>query len=157
MPPRTTKLHEVFKHVNMLTGPEWTDPVTGEVSRCWPWTLVLNNNGRPYFTSEGKKYIAYRLVYELTTGTELGKNQFNHKCDNPACCNPKHCTVGTHQDNMNEMKQRERHGLPHHTVKAIRKLAADGKLTRAQIGENFGIARQTVDDIVNMRNYKEVE
>jgi len=156
MPPRKFHLHEVFKHVNMLTGPEFTDPDTGEISRCWPWTLALNDKGRPYFTCDNKKYIAYRLVYELVTGKEIGKDQFNHKCDNPACCNPAHGTIGTHQDNMNEMKQRARHGLPHHTVRAIRKLCNEGNQTREQVGKLFGIARQTVDDIANMRTYADI-
>lgn len=147
----------VFKHVNMLTGPLWTDPDTGEQSRCWPWTLATNNEGRPYYTLDGKKVLAYRLVWELVKGEKLGKRLFRHKCDNQICCNPSHGIAGTHEENMDDMKTRERHGLPHITVRAIRKAASANVLTHKQIGQAYGISRQAVDSIVNRKNYDHVE
>lgn len=157
MAPRSNNLMSVFQHVNMLTGPIYKDPETGEESRCWPFTLQSNNEGRPYISIDGKKYIAYRLVWELVNGEPLGKRLFRHKCDNSICCNPKHGIAGTHQENMNDMKERERHGLPHVTVKAIRNLLKLGVLTHAQIAANFGIARSTVTEINNNTNYGHVK
>jgi predicted transcriptional regulator len=64
--------------------------------------------------------------------------------------------VGDHNANMREMKQRERHGLPHHTVRAIRKLHEKGNITHSQIGELYGIARSTVSEILSGSHYSHV-
>jgi predicted transcriptional regulator len=56
---------------------------------------------------------------------------------------------------MNDMKERERHGLPHHTVRAIRKLGEVG-LSHKSIGDRFGIARSTVSEIIERKNYQHV-
>lgn len=159
MPRKSNQALDVFRHVNMLTGPEWTDPDTGEVSRCWPYTLATNNEGRPYFTLDGKKVLAYRLVYKLVKGeAALADDQlYRHKCDNQICCNPSHGIPGSHEENMVDMKTRERHGLPHITVRAIRKAAKSGILTHEQIAEAYGISRQAVGKIVNKDNYAHVE
>jgi hypothetical protein len=124
---------------------------------CWPFTGVVNNKGRPYFAVKGKKYLAYRLTYELVNGEgSLEGYIARHTCDNEICCNPHHIEKGDHQDNMNDMKERERHGLPHHTVRAIRKLGDLG-ITHSVIGERFGIARSTVTEIINRTNYGHVK
>lgn len=123
---------------------------------CWPFTGKVNNKGRPYFTVDGKKHLVYRLVYELVTGESLEGFIARHKCDNEICCNPRHIEKGDHQENMNDMKERERHGLPHHTVRAIRKLGAVG-IEHKVIAERYGIGRSTVTEIINRVNYQHVK
>jgi hypothetical protein len=106
---------------------------------------------------EGKNVLAYRLVYELVKGVTLESKQvFQHQCDNPICCNPEHGVIGTHKDNMKDMRDRERHGLPHHAVRAIRKLAKEGQ-THEAIGKLYGLGRSTVTEIVSGKKYREVE
>ena len=136
----------VFRHIDM----------SGGADACWPFTRPTNSEGRPYVTVEGKKVRAYRLVYELVKGESLGKRVFRHKCDNPKCCNPNHGIAGTHEENMDDMKSRERHGLPHHTVRGIRKLLAKGTQTQEEIAELYGISRTAVSEIKSGRNYSHV-
>lgn len=138
----------VFRYIDM----------TGGVNACWPWKGNIASHGRPYFYSNGRKLIAYRVVYELTTGVTLEKNTgvIRHSCDNPVCCNPKHLTLGSHQENMDDMKQRERHGLPHHVVKAIKRLLA-AKRTQEEIAELYGISRELVSAISVGRVYKHIK
>jgi len=148
------ELTDVFKHIDMSGGPD----------ACWPWkggTGGRDREPRPYFTSGGKRYIAYRLVYSLVTGRVLStETVIRHSCDNGrmpvGCCNPRHLSEGSVQDNSNDMKSRERHGLPHHVVRAIRKLGAQGR-KHADIAELYGISRENVTAICNYRTYKEVE
>lgn len=148
----TNKPHDVFQVVNMLTGPM----CEALGSRCWPFTGKLSSNGRPYIRIEGKNVLAYRLTYELATGDTLGKRVARHKCDNPVCCNPSHIEPGTHEDNMKDMRDRERHGLPHHTVRAIRKLADSGS-SHQDIADLYGLGRSTVTEIVSRKKYRDVD
>lgn len=129
---------------------------------CWPWKgQPQGSDGRAYFQIQGKKFLAYRLVYELYTGDTLTEKEvIRHTCDNGAapimCCNPYHLVKGSHQDNMDDMKTRQRHGLPHHAIRAIRRAAKNGR-THAEIAELFGISRSNVTSILNRKTYKHVE
>lgn len=123
---------------------------------CWPFKGKTNNRNRPYFTVNGKKHLVYRLVYELVKGESLEGHIARHTCDNEICCNPRHIVKGDHQQNMDDMKERERHGLPHHTVRAIRRLDGLG-IKHSDIAPRFGIGRSTVTEIVNRVNYRHVK
>jgi hypothetical protein len=155
MMSRANKPIDVFKLIDMVNGPEWTDPETGEVSRCWLFTGKPNSEGRPYIQVDGKKLLAYRVVYELVTGIKLGANIWRHKCDRGLCCNPKHGLAGNHDENMDDMKSRERHGMPHHTVRMIRKCLANG-IPIDVVAHQFGTSATTVRDIESRKNYAHV-
>ncbi len=136
--PRKNLPTDVFKHINMHNG---------DTNVCWEWTGKVNKkDSRPYFTVEGKRRPAYSVVLELHSG-ELPKGRLaTHSCDNRTCCNPSHLSWGTHQDNMDDMVERERHGLPKTVVRAIRKLRIEGR-TQSDIAELYGISRETVSAI----------
>lgn len=141
------KPYDVFKYINMHGGDE---------SVCWEWTRsVRGGQGRPYFDIGGTKHLAYRLVYELTFGPIPEGNVVRHKCDNPICCSPHHLELGTHDENMDDMKKRERHGLPHHTVRAIKRLFLSGD-TDAEIAEKFGLTPSNVSKIRQGITYQHV-
>lgn len=146
MPGKANKLTDVFKHIDM----------TGGLDACWLWKLAPSVEGRPYFTVKGKKYLAYRLTYELMYGIEIGKQSYLHQCDTPLCCNPRHGKLGTHQENMNEMKERERHGLSHHMVRSIKKMLEKGILTHEEIAELCGVSRVVITEINTGKNYAHV-
>lgn len=144
---RSNRPHDVFRSIDMSGGPD----------ACWPWKRGLSGSGRPYFTLNGKKVLAYRLTYELMTGKKLADDVLaRHTCDNEVCCNGRHIIEGDHQQNMNDMKERERHGQSAHVVRAIRKLA-EGGATHAKIAELYGIGRSTVTEIVGGVNYQHVK
>ena len=137
---------DVFRLIDMSGGP----------NACWPFKGKTNNKNRPYFTVDGKKYLAYRLTYELVNGEgSLEGFMARHTCDNEICCNPSHIEKGDHQQNMDDLKERERHGLPHHTIRAIRKLGSAG-ISHSSIADRYGIGRSTVTEIINYVNYKGV-
>jgi len=137
---RTNKPHDVFKHVEM-----------GDANDCWPWKGKLNaKDGRPYFTVEGKRRPSYAYILETYTGEAQEGRIIRHTCDNPICCSPHHLLWGTHQDNMNDMKERERHGLPKTVIRAIQRLLANGRSHRT-IAELYGVSRETITAIHNGR------
>lgn len=57
---------------------------------------------------------------------------------------------------MNDMKDRERHGLPHNTVRAIRVLLIEDT-THADIAKRFGVSRQLITEINRDKVYKHVK
>lgn len=133
----------VFAHIDMSGGPD----------ACWPWLRGTGggtgkSKPRPYYQVDGVKHIAYRLVWELVTGTPLKPDEFLcHQCDNSLCCNPKHLKIGTHEDNMSEMVARDRHGLTHVTVRRIRWMLATRELTHQEIADMNETSKSTVGRI----------
>lgn len=140
----------------------------GDRTQCWPWKgsyghSKTNNWPQPLFRCNGRLYAAHRMVLHLVDPTfniDDRKDLVRHKCDNKGvipykeiCCNPAHLEHGSHAQNMQDMIDRERHGLPHHVVRYIRKLLNDkddeGKpmYTHAQIARKYGVSRQTVTAI----------
>jgi hypothetical protein len=114
---RTNKPNDVFKHIDMRGNDD-----------CWEWKGKINaKDNRPYFTVDGKRRPSYAYVLETYTGEEQNGRQVLHSCDNTICCSPHHLRWGTHQDNMDDMKERERHGLNRTVVRAILKLLEDGR------------------------------
>ena len=146
--PRKNKITDVFKSINMMEG---------DANVCWPWTGKTNaKDGRPYFTVEGKRRPSYSYVLEAHKGEAQKGRMVLHSCDNPICCNPLHLKWGTHQENMNEMKERDRHGVPATVIRAIRKLLSD-KRPHSEIAELYGVSRETITAIHNGRSHKGVD
>ena len=139
--PRKNKPTDVFRLIDMKRG---------NILPCWPWEGTVNKkDGRPYFTIDNKRRPAYAIVLELATGQKQEKGKIAlHSCDNPICCNPDHLRWGSHQENMDDMKERERHGLPRIVVRAIHSLLEHGR-KHSDIAELYGISREAVTAIHN--------
>ena len=139
--------------------------MTGGTEKCWPWKGTWggrDRDKRPYFHCEGARWLAYRLVFVLATGTTLSTEQhILHDCDAGSwptgCCNPKHLRASNNRTNVDDRLLRERHGLSHAVVKNIRRLLQAGKQTQADIAELYGISREAVSAIATQRTYAHVK
>jgi hypothetical protein len=140
---------DVFKHINMENG---------DANVCWEWKGKVNKkDGRPYYTVQGKRKPAYVYVLELHTGQPQQQDQVaRHKCDNKICCNPHHLSWGTHQHNMDDMKERDRHGLPATVVRSVHNLLEQGR-TQQSIADLYGISREAISAIATGRNKSHVD
>ena len=143
---------DVFAYVRMQ-GPD----------DCWSWTGAWGGRAsdrRPYFQAAGKRRIAYRWVYELVHGPLPDDLLILHSCDQggypTGCCNPAHMRTGSHDANMKDMTDRQRHGLSHHVVRAIRRLIEQGE-TQQAIAERYGLTREAVSAIATERTYKHLD
>lgn len=144
---RKNRAIDVWKHINMHGG---------DKSVCWEWQLrpsgvpstgTGRGKARAYFSVNGRKVLATRLVMELVHGVTLSRNQFVcHTCDNPICCNPEHMYIGDAQSNNKDASERDRHGLPSHVVRRIRVLLSR-KMTHQEIADRYGIDRSIVTKI----------
>ena len=108
--PKTPE--EVFLSIDMRGG---------DTEACWEWTKSLSGrDDRPYYAYEGKRVLAYRLVYELVHGPIPDGHVIRHKCDNPKCCNPYHLETGTRADNEKDKYERDRTGTPKEIVEYVK-------------------------------------
>ena len=57
---------------------------------------------------QGYSFLAHRVAWTLAHEMEPGELDILHRCDNPACCNPRHLYRGTAQDNTMDMVLRGR-------------------------------------------------
>lgn len=78
---------------------------------CWDWTGHRSPSGYGRITIDYKGYRTNRLAWMVTNGPIPDGLFACHKCDNPACCNPKHLFLGTHDDNMRDMAEKGRSAL----------------------------------------------
>lgn len=105
-------------------------PKTG----CMEWTRGVvgaapNNYG--YFSLHGKRRLAHRHAWELANGPIAPGIEVCHSCDNPKCCNAEHLFLGTHAENMKDMKRKGR--AAGESRPGIKSPMA--KLSESQVGE----------------------
>lgn len=82
---------------------------------CWLYTGFRKWDGygwlARYFNGKVRYLTAHRYSWILANGPVPDGLHVLHKCDVPACCNPAHLFLGTHQDNMKDRKAKGRtHG-----------------------------------------------
>lgn len=160
---RRNVAHDVFKYIRL-----------GEPDECWLWIGGCNSKGIPYFSLDGKKVIAYRLVYKLVNPSwdiDNSREVLCHQCkdkegravDNPLCCNPNHVTPGTHVENMLQMVLRSRSGLTRdilYDILSINKEHPD--MTHMQIATRItykhktNVSRQAVTDLLGGNRHREL-
>ena len=139
----------------------------GEAHECWPWTGSKPDGRYGHFSVGAKAIKAHRWIYALLNGPIPDDLIVRHKCDNPQCVNPAHLELGTTADNMRDKhdrgraanRQGEKHPLARlneASVRELRRLASLGH-THGSLASQFGIARQTVGNIVRGRNWSHIQ
>ncbi len=79
---------------------------------CWIWKSNARVARYGSILVDGKRVRAHRASYEMNVGQIPAGMHVLHKCDTPLCVNPDHLFLGTHQDNMNDMKTKGRARAP---------------------------------------------
>ncbi len=78
------------------------------MSDCQEFDGYRQKRGYGIVCMGGKTVLAHRLAYALHYGVDPTGHCVMHKCDNPACVNPEHLSLGSHSDNMNDMHRKGR-------------------------------------------------
>lgn len=74
---------------------------------CWEWQGGMHHSGYGCFKQGGRFAYSHRASFEAFKGPATGLF-ICHACDNRRCCYPGHLFLGTHQDNMDDMKAKGR-------------------------------------------------
>jgi len=148
---------------------------------CWNWTRATNK-GYGVVNAMNRTFSAHRVSYELSIGPIPEGASVCHKCDNPACINPDHLWLGSHAENMADMKAKGRGAKPpvhygqdhwrHRQPEKVKRGAENpiAKLTdeqvieirrayiagekREDIGPRFGLSPVSVSDITSGKSWK---
>lgn len=135
---------------------------------CWNYTSHHFSNGYPRFKRKRKGYNLSNYVYNLINQVcILPGFVILHKCDNPACINPEHLTLGTHKDNVDDKIQKGRDVtivgserstaiLDEEKVREI-KIKLRNNQSMASIAREYGVAPTTIQNIRDGRNWKHVK
>ncbi len=75
---------------------------------CWNWNASRMAGGYGKFKYNGETVGAHRISWILHHNNIPEDIQVLHRCDNRKCVNPKHLFLGTHQDNMKDMENKNR-------------------------------------------------
>lgn len=131
----------------------WQDAEKRGPDECWPWTGA--DDGHGYGMMFDTK--AHRASWEVHRGAIPDGLCVLHKCDNPACVNPRHLFLGTHQDNMRDKIAKGRAAGPRGTrcpharlneeqVRNIRQELSAGAGHR-QLARKYGVNHQAIGKI----------
>lgn len=124
-------------------------------SGCLEFVGARTGAGYGAVCTEGKTLGAHRITYEFFNGDIPKGLIIRHDCDNPACCNFEHLSLGTVQDNKNDEMLRDRHvygervgnhKLTEDDVRLIRSMLDEG-LSLRFIGDKFNVTPQAIHRI----------
>lgn len=137
-------------------GKFWTK--VNKTAKCWLWIGTIDRCGYGMYCVNYRPWKAHRYSWMLANGEIPETLLVLHRCDVPACVNPRHLYLGTVKDNSRDAIERgqqprgERHGmakLKENDIKIIRNLYIPRKMTHKLIAEKFGIARTTIKQILS--------
>lgn len=120
-----------------------------------------DGGGYPTLQLGGKTYKHHRVVYARSKGIAISAIAglvIMHKCDNKLCVNPEHLSVGTQEDNMQDMlaKNRQASKLTPADVVRIRELVAERRMLKMEIAAMFGVSPAQITRIHAGHNWKHI-
>lgn len=128
---------------------------------CWLWTGGTTKAGYGQF----RTIYAHRTSWELNNGPIPVGMEVCHDCpggDNPACVNPDHLFLGTHAENLQDMRDKKRHArgethgfarLTDSLVTAIRTRFFAGEKQQS-LADLFDVKVMAISNIVNRKTWK---
>ena len=135
-------------------------------SRCWCWTASAAGKGYGQIKIPGtrRQIYAHRLSYMIHYG-EIPEGMYVcHVCDNPLCVKPTHLFLGTCEDNLQDMKRKDRHlcgaknkraKLTEEQVRHMHILNIQG-VSQGKIASVYPVAQQTVCKILRGESWEHV-
>lgn len=145
--------------------------ITDNPNECWEWHGARSTRGYGNVRVNKRYLHSHRIAFELANTAIPGGLVVMHICDNPACCNPRHLTLGTRAANYADMLIKNRQGfhknraigernnkckLSAKKVTLIRSLYALGELSQSRLAVRFGVTQTAISSIVRRKAWRHV-
>jgi hypothetical protein len=142
------------------------EPNTG----CWLWSGAADHLGYGSIRINKRTFRAYRVAWELTNGAIPSGLEVCHRCDHPPCVNPEHLFLGTHADNMADMRRKGRMRMPNTrgesnsnakltdalALEIFRRCLDVGGCGQREIARQLGVHHMVVNHIWKRRSWRHV-
>lgn len=137
---------------------------------CWNWEGLKDKNGYGRLGIGKKVFRCHRLSYEVFCGPIPPDMFVMHSCDNPSCINPDHLSVGSPDDNVQDMLRKGRYipgGKPHHGQKngnskltekqAVEIIKLSREKSCARISRIYNVSKTCIERIVSGQSWKHLD
>jgi hypothetical protein len=128
---------------------------------CWIWFAGFGNSGYGHFWNGKKPVPAHRVSYEIFKGIIPDGMCVMHSCDNRACVNPSHLTLGSIQENCQDMVNKNRQAKGSRCSKAklnesqICTIKTDARSNR-KLASEYGVSHTVIWKIKNNTSWRHV-
>lgn len=156
---------KTMSEINKAARRYWAKVRIRLIDDCWTWKPPKSKAGGYGQFSIGKFVTgSHRIAWMLENQRLIPDDRFVlHQCHNPACCNPHHLYLGTHQDNMRDMRQAGRSSrnrgenhpkakLTEIQVEKIRHLCATIVPWKI-VADDYGVTPATISLIARGKSY----
>jgi len=130
---------------------------------CWIWLGSLRKDGSGRMAVNGKPELAYRVAWRVYVGPIPEGMHVCHRCDLRACINPDHLFLGTHFDNMRDMRAKGRAASTAGTVNANARLSEQDVIAirsslefSGTLAAKYGISRTHVYNVRSGRSWNHI-
>lgn len=121
---------------------------------CWIWLGAVLKDHYGHIKAGPRSVTTHRVSYLAVNGPIPRGKVIRHTCDERRCCNPAHLVVGDHEDNTQDIidrqRNRSRRKLTEEEVKLAREMWTAGA-TKRQVAErlkcNWYAASAAIDAI----------
>ena len=146
-----------------------------EHNGCWLWVGAKGNYGYGVIGKGGRGEglaRAHVLSWEWANNKKVPEGMcVCHSCDNPSCVNPKHLFIATQQENLVDMRLKQRGSAPplHYgekqhcaklspnKVKEIRKLHVSGLFKHRDLAKIFDVSKNTITSLLSGKTWRHIE
>ena len=163
------RCYDLSRKLSPATADSFYWPKVEKGEGCWRWQGRHDASGYGRYDRKGPYVYAHRIAWLFTNGEIPADMDVLHRCDVRDCCNPTHLFLGTHEDNMLDMRRKGRHTygeknmhakITEDQAKAIMlEYRKDGPHKRdpsntKELAAKYGLSVGAVMAVVNGRSWK---
>lgn len=133
-------------------------PLNRPKGSCWIWIGTKWKCGYGRIKFKGAIRAAHRISWALHFGPVPIGQFVLHKCDMKACVNPDHLFLGTHQDNMDDMKKKGRqprskffgdsNGASKLTTTMAAEIRGSRGLSQRALAQKYGVTQTAIGAVL---------